>query len=452
MNRFIFASISLLFFLVSLSYGQEDQYEDLLTEKVVNLNPVYKPMLSFGTGVLNFYGDVRNNYSSPINGNFGFSFNVATFVDRQRFLKLNLFFLYGEISGNERSVSDLQRNLNFNTDMVDFGMNFEYAFGHLIKRPVFIRPYISVGIENLQFSPKGDLYNQDGQTYYYWTDGSIRDIPQAMSDVSVSSILNRDFRYETDLRKWERDNFSLGSYSQNSFSIPLSVGINYIISDRVTCKLGSTLHYTFSDFIDNVSSSGTSVTGKKGNDMFLYNYFSIEFDLFSEPKTMIVEKMFAELDFDAVMYDDEDGDFILDAADECPGTPYGVAVDSLGCPLDQDNDGVPDYLDKDNFTPAGAWVDDEGRAVSEEEYLQRLLMRNDAMNRSDVLAYFETIGKGYVRKSVTEIPDKFKSLDTDQDEYISFDELLQAIDDYFDRKLDLTVEDIYELNNFFFGQ
>ncbi|MDR9440061.1 MAG: OmpA family protein [Halomonas sp.] len=53
---------------------------------------------------------------------------------------------------------------------------------------------------------------------------------------------------------------------------------------------------------------------------------------------------------------DTDGDGIIDANDQCPGTPAGVAVDAVGCPLDSDNDGVPDYQDQCPGTPAGAEV------------------------------------------------------------------------------------------------
>lgn len=53
---------------------------------------------------------------------------------------------------------------------------------------------------------------------------------------------------------------------------------------------------------------------------------------------------------------DTDGDGVIDANDECPGTPAGVAVDAVGCPLDSDNDGVPDYQDQCPGTPAGAAV------------------------------------------------------------------------------------------------
>ncbi len=48
---------------------------------------------------------------------------------------------------------------------------------------------------------------------------------------------------------------------------------------------------------------------------------------------------------------DSDGDGVQDAADNCPGTPPGQAVDAQGCPLppppppDADGDGVPDAID-----------------------------------------------------------------------------------------------------------
>jgi hypothetical protein len=451
MNYKILTSILSLSFLSLLASAQEEEVEELLREEIINTNPVYKPIIGLGSGVFNFYGDVRNNYINPVIGNYGYKFNVSAFLDKKRYYTLNLMFIYGRVAGNEQSVTDLERNLNFQTELVNFGANLEYNFDHLIRRNKSIRPFVSVGIENIQFTPKGDLYNNAGVLYNYWSDGTIRSIPESSGNRSTE-IISRDYNYETDLRQSERDLYGLGSYSKSTFAIPVDLGLNFRISERIACKLGTSLHYSFTDYLDNVSSTGTSVKGKKGNDILSYNYLSLHFDLFSEPKTLIVEKMFAEYEFDEVMLDDEDGDFILDGVDECPGTPYGVVVDSLGCPVDGDNDGVPDYLDKELNSIPGTWVDNEGVTVGEEEYLVLLLEREDAMSREDVLDYFNTIGKAYIPKKTEEIPEKFISLDLDEDKYISFDELLQAIDGYFDGQLDLSVEEIYELNNFFFSQ
>jgi Ca2+-binding EF-hand superfamily protein len=50
------------------------------------------------------------------------------------------------------------------------------------------------------------------------------------------------------------------------------------------------------------------------------------------------------------------------------------------------------------------------------------------------------------------IPEKFKRVDTDGDGYVSFSELLSAIEKFFDGSLEVSVEEIYELNNYFFSQ
>lgn len=71
-----------------------------------------------------------------------------------------------------------------------------------------------------------------------------------------------------------------------------------------------------------------------------------------------MENFIREVFFD--MEPDSDGDGVPDSRDECPGTPRGVKVDEVGCPLDTDGDGVPDYLDECPGTPKGARVDDRG--------------------------------------------------------------------------------------------
>ena len=57
---------------------------------------------------------------------------------------------------------------------------------------------------------------------------------------------------------------------------------------------------------------------------------------------------------------DSDGDGVFDSKDKCPGTPKGVKVDEVGCPLDTDKDGVADYIDECPNTPIGVKVDDKG--------------------------------------------------------------------------------------------
>ena len=58
---------------------------------------------------------------------------------------------------------------------------------------------------------------------------------------------------------------------------------------------------------------------------------------------------------------DADKDGVLDSMDQCPGTPAGVEVDSKGCPLDDDADGVPNHQDDClNTTNRRARIDSSG--------------------------------------------------------------------------------------------
>jgi len=201
-----------------------------------------------------------------------------------------------------------------------------------------------------------------------------------------------------------------------------------------------------------VAYEGTSVQGDQGNDAYVFSHVSVHFDLFSDPSTRRVDLLYADAEFDPLFFDDEDGDFVLDVSDHCPGTPYGIEVDSLGCPLDGDMDGIPDYIDQELETAFGAWVDDEGVTITEEDFYASIENRNNAMPRDQVAAYFITIRDEYSVGGSQQIPEMFKMLDEDGDGYISFDELLKTVDLYFDYQLELDIDEVRQLNDYFFSQ
>ena len=448
-NSYRFLPI-LFLFMPYFSSGQEIDYDSLLQRIDTIENPIYKPVVSFSYGVLNFRGDVRNNYLSASLGNPAGKVSVATFIDRNHHFVANFGFMLGRLKGNEYGYTEGLGNLNFQTDLYSIGVNVEYRFGHFIPASSLIRPYISVGVENLNFSSKGDLLDANGLAYNYWSDGTIRDREE--SSPGLASMLYRDYKYETDLRLREKQEFGLGTYNQRSISFPVGLGVQFKINTRAFFSLGMYYHYTLTDFIDNVALTGTSIQGTKGNDSYVFSHLTLHFDLFSDPTTRKVDLLYAEVEFDPLFFDDEDGDFVLDVADHCPGTPYGVQVDTIGCPLDGDRDGVPDYLDKETSTASGVWVDEEGVTLSEVDFQAIMQLRNQAMPRDYVNAYLEMIKGEYELAPAIEIPERFSSLDEDGDGYISFEELLKTIDEYFDFQLDLSLEELRQVNEFFFSQ
>ncbi|MBN1157739.1 MAG: hypothetical protein JXA61_00010 [Bacteroidales bacterium] len=448
-------------FLLSVTLrAQEDEFERLLNQEVEDINPVYKPIVGFGVGVLNYFGDIKNNYYSPTIGTLGYKINLSTYIDNKHVLKADLYFMGGKINGNERSFAKPLDNFNFETSIYNFGFDINYDFDHLFrKRDRRIHPFVSIGFSTMLFNSKtdsiGSYYDPDLETdvsskYYYWTDGTIRNLPQTAANVSISRIMKRDFTFETSLRD---NNWGLGKYPEFAFIIPFDFGIDMMLSDRLMIRLGNSFCYTFSDVIDHVSFKNTSgKIGKKGSDMFNFTYISFHVDLFSSAKTLRVERLFREMEFDPVLFGDEDNDGWMDGWDDCPGTPPGVTTDSSGCPVDSDSDGVYDYLDKEPFSSPGVYVDDNGIEMTEDDVIA-LLDKSMAVGRNEIDRYIRR-PESYSRQGTgnVEIPEKFRSIDTDQDNYISFDEILREIDRYFDFKSNLTTNDIYELNNFFFSQ
>jgi hypothetical protein len=437
----------LLIFILSIQFvkAQGGGYEDWLIKEVEVENPVYMPVIGLGAGFINYYGELKNDTKNILQGNPSYRINIYQPLGKNHYLRANINILLGTISGYERSYVDTSKNLNFMADIFGVGMNLEYNFGHLFKKDRKLRPFLSLGAEYFTVTTNNtDLRNSDG-FYRYFPDGTIR----------VDDLLSkRDYNYETPIEKLNR--FGNEKYDGNIISFVADGGFDFKISNRVALRIATSLHYTLSDHIDDVSKDNkTGRIGDSRNDMFMLTYTSLNIDLFSDPKTKMIEELFMDIsgDFDYTIIADSDNDGVLDLADNCYNTPAGVEVDSVGCPLDNDSDGVPDFRDKDLLTIAGAIVNEHGEEMSPETILSGLFQDIRAVERTEV--YMIPIGTSwskYSQLSSTEIPEKFKKLDTDKDNYISFDELLKAINKFFDMESDLKTEDIYELNSFFFGQ
>lgn len=445
----LFKFLPLLFILLlstQIAFTQGG-YGDLLYQEVEVENPVYMPVIGIGAGVINYYGELKNDYSNIIQGNSSFRFNAYQYIDSRHLWKVNInATLFGTISGSERSFVDTSKNANFETEFFAAGLNVEYSFGNIYKGKRKIVPFISLGAEYLMnLSPKTDIKTEGGDRYQYYPDGTIR-----VDDELVS----RDYEYETNIGDWNP--YKNEDFKDRTTSIVVDAGFDLKISDRVALRLASSLHYTFTDDIDGISKANEEGRiGDSRNDMFSFTYVSLNLDLFSESKTKIIENLFYDVsgDFDYTLIADDDRDGVLNLIDDCPETASGVPVDSIGCPFDDDNDGVPNYIDKEQFSNAGAIVDEFGAELSANKIRESLYQDLDAVSRNEV--YMVPVGMGWSKYTdMTElyIPEKFKKLDVDGDSYISFDELLEAISGFFDFESEFTTEDIYELNNFFFAQ
>lgn len=319
-----------------------------------------KPRIGIGAGIITYHGDVRDsNYKSFLSSSRAADLTFATSLSRS--WEVELKGMYGVIKANPDGIAQSE---NFSSTIFNGSVNLLYNFNNCYKKPRAAKPYVSIGFGYLGYDSKTDWYDANGKRYYYWEDGSIKDLPENSFFAETAVDLVRDYEYETAFK----DLHPSENYAVSTYDIPVSAGFNFRLGSVVSMRLGSTLHYTFTDNIDN------NITKKAGasffddainNDFFLYHSFSIHFNLYRDRSfTNVKAEYYKDVNFDDLDNEDSDGDGVQDWDDLCGNTPKGVKVYPNGCPIDTDRDGVPNYLDKDNATPPGSIVDDKGVAIS----------------------------------------------------------------------------------------
>lgn len=437
--RIFIITLFLLFFAANNVYSQVDAESEanLLAEDEDTSGELFivsfKPIFGLGQGLFSFYGDVRNNYNTPLVGQWGTSVNISRSLGR--YLDFDLYAVFGKTSGEQRSLDSLELNRNFQSSLFVGGVSLSYNFINLFKRKRPIMPFIGVGIEAIQFQPRGDLRNENGN-YFYHTDGSIRD--------ADNNIIMRDYNYETNLREVNTLN---NAYALMTVAVPLDFGLNLTVTDRLTLRLGNSIKFTFSDYVDDVQEKGT---GFYKNDIINYTYAALRLDLFSPADEIAAVDQFKNVRYTITDYEDEDGDGVDDFNDECQGTQSGVIVDNRGCPLDADKDGVPDYRDEQPNSPNDAIVGVNGVRFTV-YHLISLLFDPKAVNRKDLNTYYSE-QRQQPRKKYEKMPDKFKQVDSNNDGWISPAEMREAIDKVFDFNSSLTIDDVNELLEYFWVQ
>ncbi len=320
-----------------------------------------KPTIGLGTGLFSYYGDVLGNkFQFPFTSRIGYELFINYRLS-ESFL-FDFYVLFGKLGANERLG---MRNENFLSEIRLGGIRFNYDFSNFLKEKAVLKPFIFTGIESFEFLSKTDLFDKNNFAYNYWSDGSIRDAVENGPSAQSAQIIKRDYIYETDIRELNKDKF--GKYLERSFAIPVGAGISMEIGKRARLKFTSTMHLTFTDFIDGITdkSLGNRV-GRKGNDNFLMNSISLHYDLgIDQRKEKLKDAYNSPEELYVLDNSDADGDGVIDELDSCHGTPPGVRVDARGCPIDDDKDLVYNERDKELNTALGAPVDTVGVTLTD---------------------------------------------------------------------------------------
>lgn len=412
-------------------------------------NTIYNPILGVGTGFLNYFGEINNNdRSNAMLHNLGVQFMAIKNFTPSFGMRFDV--TYGRISAHERSV---ERNYNFSTDIIAFNIHGTYNFAGLLPPNRLVNPFVSVGVGAFNFTAKSDMRDADGRPYHHWADGTVRSAAEGSAGAEDADILTRDYVYDTDLRKANLD--SLGNYPEFSLSIPFTIGLNLRISPRSNMRIQSTFHYTLTDLIDGYTRDGLpGRVGNPANDMFMFTSISYMYDFFSPKVERKRDRRFDDFTFET-LEKDSDGDGVIDMYDRCPDTPKGAKVDEHGCPVDTDNDGVYDHLDDETGTDPAYNVTMRGVGITDDMVEPRDTVATKRAQMYDIYPDLAIIYKGVTPEDKVLSDEQnwiLRTFDFDHSGKISVDEVYEAIDMFFDGRLDVNASQISDLIDFFFEQ
>ena len=268
------------------------------------LKAPFQPMLSFGTSSYLFQGDIVGPKKNFLMGNQGYHVGAKMNLTDN----LDLTFLIG--NGKLNETNDVV-DTSFSSDVKTAGLGLRYSFNNISQNSK-LTPFLSIG---------GELLN-----------------------------------FKTELE-------TVSKRTETAIAIPMGIGVMLDVSERIGLDMGVRYHYTLTDMIDGVEEGGS--------DNFLVTTFTVHFDLFTpkprKARPYSDQSFYAEVNFKALDVEDSDGDLILDIDDYCPETPEGVKVDANGCPIDDDKDGIPNYIDEEENTPRGAIVNAKGAQLTDEQ-------------------------------------------------------------------------------------
>lgn len=260
------ATFFLFCLLSQLTFGQSDSDSSptALDNKLVPL-----PTVSLNVGFNHLTSDVALSDAGPTPFK-QLGYQLAITQRAAKFLNVSLELYTGIVYG-EQMVN--LTNLNFRTSLFSQRLSFEYNFYPLLKPDErgrqLIRPFVGFGVGMVSFRSKGDLKDENGVAYQYWSDGTINAELEGSIDPAEATRLERDFVYETDLRDANLD--GLRKYPQLAFSMPFNAGIRFQVSKNVGVNAAFSYCMNFSDMLDNVSVDGVGDRqGSKGFDNNLF--------------------------------------------------------------------------------------------------------------------------------------------------------------------------------------
>ena len=99
--------------------------------------------------------------------------------------------------------------INFESSIFQTSIENVFYLNKIYNNENKISPYLSLGVGLMRFESYSDLLDENGLSYNYWDDGSIRDVPQidSLNSVYLSKYGDNMFM-KTKLEKNDSINYS----------------------------------------------------------------------------------------------------------------------------------------------------------------------------------------------------------------------------------------------------
>jgi hypothetical protein len=207
-----------------------------------------------------------------------------------------------------------------------------------------MNPWGAAGLAVVVQQNEMDLTNSMGQSYHFWSDGWIYDMPENHPEAAeYARRISRDYDYES---------ASLRDYA---VALPVQAGCDVQLTEAVYGRLAYTI----------LLGPESSLNPRAEGADYLH---TTELGIGVNISALAASGHLFASNETASGTEDTDGDGVRDRRDKCPATPRGVEVTSNGCPRDSDRDGIADYLDAEVFSPAATPVDLTGSVHTSREW------------------------------------------------------------------------------------
>lgn len=181
--------------------------------------------LTLSGGFTNYFGDLQSKSLTLDQAHGGFGLGLKYDVTEQFAVRGGVF--YGRISADDKNnkASLRFRNLNFHTRLLEANVMAEYALFSLQDRK--FTPYAFAGIGLFRFNPY--TFDTTGGKHYLK--------PLSTEGQGLSAYPDRD------------------EYKLTQLAIPFGAGLRYRVSEKVSLAYEFTLRKTFTDYLDDVSTT-----------------------------------------------------------------------------------------------------------------------------------------------------------------------------------------------------